>query len=212
MQEWKPHRSSAARNASKPLLTIGATVCVLAAAVASSTGARAQQDAPSRVDEASASARPRLARATLEPTAGHGARGRVELVQTPDGLFVDIRLSGLTPGRHGLHIHEHGDCSAPDAASTGDHFSPADDPHGAPADPAGQHHAGDLGNVTADDSGTATGQLTARALSLEPGAVDVVGRAVVVHAGEDDLSSQPAGDSGEPAACGVIELVAPRRG
>lgn len=111
---------------------------------------------------------------------------------------------GLEPGTHGLHIHEHGDCSAPDGSSAGAHFAPDGDPHGAPRDAADAHHAGDLGNVTATEGGMAEKRMTDDELSLT-GTYGVLGRAVVVHQGEDDLVSQPSGNSGDPVACGVIQ-------
>jgi Cu-Zn family superoxide dismutase len=126
---------------------------------------------------------------------------------TGRGLELDVMLTGLAPGTHGMHIHEFGDCSAPDAASAGKHFNPHDALHGAPSEKAGRRHAGDLGNVTADASGSVRVVLQDSLLESAPD-LKVVGRAVIVHAGEDDLVSQPGGASGEPVACGVIEAVA----
>ncbi|HEY8520474.1 MAG TPA: superoxide dismutase family protein [Gammaproteobacteria bacterium] len=145
------------------------------------------------------------ARAVLEPTEGHTASGLVQFTERGDGtLEIAATLVGLEPGTHGLHIHEHGDCSAPDGSSAGEHFAPDGDPHGAPRDAPDAHHAGDLGNVTASDGGMAEKRMTDDELSLT-GTYGVLGRAVVVHQAEDDLVSQPSGNSGDPVACGVIE-------
>ena len=128
-------------------------------------------------------------------------------------MQIKLELSGLEPGSvHGLHIHEKGDCSAPDATSAGPHFSLAGQQHGTPQGES--HHAGDLGNVTANSSGKASASLVVPAskLTLVAGPLSVVGRAVVVHAGPDDLKSQPAGNSGARIACGVIDRETVRDG
>jgi len=154
------------------------------------------------------SAEQAAARAELEPTEGSSVSGTVEFSMATDGLLaINADISGMAPGAHGIHIHELGDCSAPDGSSAGEHFAPGEDAHGAPSDPAGEHHAGDLGNVVANESGDASHSLQDDELGLD-GPLSVVGRAVVVHAGEDDLVSQPDGNSGSPVACGVIRRVA----
>jgi len=141
------------------------------------------------------------AMADLSPTAGNTVRGTVAFTQEAGGVHVVAELAGLTPGEHGFHIHETGDCSAPDAASAGDHFNPAASPHGGPE--ATARHLGDLGNITADASGNARYDRVDPRISLE-GEFSVIGRSIVVHAGADDLTSQPAGGAGPRAACGVI--------
>lgn len=150
------------------------------------------------------------AEARLSPTAGNDARGRVEFRPADSGgLEIVARVEGIPPGTYGIHIHEVGDCSASDASSAGDHFSPSDDPHGGPYDPRHERHAGDLGNITVDASGAGRKELTVDELALD-GEYGIVGKAVIVHDGEDDLTSQPSGDSGDPVACGVIEASAKR--
>jgi Cu-Zn family superoxide dismutase len=137
----------------------------------------------------------------LSPTQGNEARGTLTFTDEGGKVHVSGELTGLTPGDHGIHIHETGDCSAPDAASAGEHFAPAGMPHGSPDAP--QHHAGDLGNVTADASGRAQIDRDFDGLGLN-GANSILGRAVIVHSGRDDLTSQPSGASGARVACGVI--------
>ena len=142
------------------------------------------------------------AAAELKPTEGSTARGRVVFFEAATrGVRVVAHVEGLAPGEHGFHIHENGDCSAPDASSAGGHFDPTGMPHAGPE--AERRHAGDLGNLTADESGMAHLERVDTHLSLEGGG-SIVGRAVVVHAGRDDLTSQPAGDAGGRLACGVI--------
>jgi Cu-Zn family superoxide dismutase len=123
-------------------------------------------------------------------------------------LQVYVDITGLSPGLHGLHVHEKGDCSAPDFSSAGEHFAPRDQPHGDPY--SGEHHAGDLGNLDANDEGQVSMRLVAPDLTIERSAKNsALGRAVVVHADPDDLITQPSGGSGARIACGVIELYQP---
>lgn len=151
------------------------------------------------------------ARAVLEPTEGQRASGTVEFRQQQDGgLMVVVMLQGLEPGPHGLHVHETGDCSAPDAASAEGHFTPENDPHGSPQAAPDVHHAGDFGNVNADDDGVAEARFADDELALD-GEFGVVGRAVIVHRDRDDLRTQPDGNAGDRVACGVIRPAAPAR-
>jgi Cu-Zn family superoxide dismutase len=140
---------------------------------------------------------------TLEPTQGNATTGMLSLAPFAGGVSVTGSISGLQPNsEHGFHVHENGDCSAPDATSAGEHFSPLDHPHGAPGKDS---HVGDLGNVTADANGVAKVDVQVPQAALEgatPG--NIRGRAIIVHARRDDLSTQPSGDSGNRLACGVI--------
>ena len=142
------------------------------------------------------------ARATLAPTAGNQARGTVAFVTRGDKVRVTAQVAGLAPGPHGFHIHEKGDCSAPDATSAGGHFNPAGKPHGDPA--AADHHGGDMPMLTADAAGNATLEATIDTVTIGSGAGDIVGRAVVIHKDPDDFRTQPTGNSGARVACGVI--------
>lgn len=145
--------------------------------------------------------------ATLSPTEGNDVRGRVTFADTPDGVRVVAEISGLTEGLHGFHVHETGDCSAPDATSAGGHFNPDAHPHGAPDAPATERHDGDLGNLEAGADGTARYERVDPNVALS-GPTSVIGKAVIVHAGQDDFTSQPSGDAGGRVACGVIETIA----
>lgn len=143
--------------------------------------------------------------AELEPTEGSDVRGTVTFTEEGDGVRVVATVTGLPEGAHGFHVHEFGDCSAPDASSAGGHFDPTGAEHGAPdADEAGRH-VGDLGNIEADETGAAEYDRVDNVIAFE-GTNSVVGKAVVVHAQEDDLETQPTGDAGERLACGVIEM------
>ncbi len=141
------------------------------------------------------------ATAVLHPTAGNTVTGSVTFNQSVDGVRVLADLSGLTPGEHGFHIHQWGDCSASDGKSAGGHYNPFNKPHGGPADE--NRHVGDLGNIEAQSDGNAHFEMTDNIISLA-GPNSIVGRAVIVHAGRDDLKSQPTGNAGGRVACGVI--------
>lgn len=140
----------------------------------------------------------------MKPTKGNQVSGTVTFEETSKGVRIVADLKGLSPGRHGFHVHEKGDCSAPDAESAGGHFAPGGNPHGAPENPAEKRHAGDMGNLEAGKDGRARHERVDSVMRLK-GPDSVVGKAVVVHAGPDDLTSQPSGNSGPRVACGVIE-------
>ena len=138
----------------------------------------------------------------LHPTAGNKVSGTVTFTPVADGVQVLAELTGLTPGKHGFHVHEFGDCSAADASSAGAHFNPTNQPHAGPD--AAARHEGDMGNVDADASGNAKLDYVDHQISLTDDAKSAIGRSVVVHAKPDDLKTQPSGDSGARIACGVI--------
>src|SRR5438094_10658219 len=145
---------------------------------------------------------PLKAIAVLHPTAGNKVSGTVTFTEVADGVQVRAEISGLTPGNHGFHVHEFGDCSAADASSAGAHFNPTSKPHAGPE--SAERHVGDMGNVQADASGNAKLEYVDHQISLTNDERSAIGRSVVVHAKADDLKSQPAGDSGPRVACGVI--------
>ncbi len=164
------------------------------------TGATSAAPAPSPTEPTVAGTRT----ATLAATQGNTATASLTFTSDAGGVRITGEMSGLAAsGEHGFHIHETGDCSAPDASSAGGHFNPSAAPHGRPD--SGQHHAGDMYNVVADAQGNARVDSLAAGVTLGGGAAtDVVGRAIVVHRKADDYTSQPAGDSGDRIACGVI--------
>ena len=135
-------------------------------------------------------------------------RGTVTFTPVADGVQVHAELTGLTPGKHGFHIHEFGDCSAADASSAGAHFNPTNQPHAGPD--AAARHEGDMGNVEADASGNAKLDYVDHQISLANDAKSAIGRSVVVHAKPDDLKTQPSGDAGGRVACGVIGWTKPQ--
>lgn len=128
-------------------------------------------------------------------------KGTVNLSAIPDGVKVSVNLSGLKPNqKQGFHIHEFGNCSAPDGSSAGGHYNPTMAPH---ADLTAEHrHVGDLGNLQADGKGNVQTDIIVAKASV----AELVGRSMVVHGKEDDLKSQPSGAAGDRVGCGVIGL------
>jgi Cu-Zn family superoxide dismutase len=141
--------------------------------------------------------------AVLHPTENSKVSGTVSFMQTASGVQVSAKISGLALGKHGFHIHQFGDCSAPDGTSAGGHYNPDGHPHAGPY--AKIRHMGDLGNLEAGPSGRAQYLRLDTYLTLE-GPKSIIGRAVIVHAREDDLTSQPTGNAGGRMACGVIGI------
>lgn len=147
------------------------------------------------------------ATAVISPTEGNNTAGVVTFTQTDNGVRVEATISGLDQEmRHGFHIHQFGDCRAPDGTSAGGHFNPESVEHGAPTDDI--RHIGDLGNLPSNAQGTADVDFVDSHLQLN-GPNSILGRGVIVHAGTDDFESQPTGDAGSRLACGVIGVANP---
>lgn len=130
--------------------------------------------------------------------------GSAVFVAEGEGVTMTLAVEGLTPGLHGIHMHEKGDCSAADGTSAGPHWNPSKSAHGDPGGAA--HHAGDMGNLTAGTDGRATLTFTNPdwTLGAESSTTsEVIGRAIIVHASPDDFS-QPAGNAGARLGCGVV--------
>lgn len=131
--------------------------------------------------------------------------GGVVLSDTPDGLRIVVHVTGVSPGKHGLHIHEFGGCG--DAGKgAGGHFNPEGVQHGyLPTDGFGQAHAGDLGNIEVEQDGTGSLAITLRGVTISGGNYSVAGRAIILHAKEDDFG-QPTGNAGGRIGCGPIAI------
>ena len=140
------------------------------------------------------------ASASLEPKSGTGAHGKLRFTQVGSKVLVTGEVAGLSPGPHGFHVHENGDCGGNDAAAAGGHFNPAAQKHGGRAN----GHAGDMGNIEADMYGKADVEVELNNRSVAEGPNALLGKAVVVHVGPDDLKTDPAGNSGARIACGII--------
>jgi len=141
--------------------------------------------------------------AVLSPTRGSLVKGIVMFEAVKGGTKVTAHISGLTPGKHGFHVHEYGDCSSDDGMGAGGHFNPGQMPHSMPM--SEKRHVGDMGNLDADKDGNAHLEYVDFMIALS-GASSILGRGVIVHEKEDDLKTQPTGNAGGRLACGVVGL------
>ena len=163
-------------------------------------------DSHSHVDSAAPAQAPKIERAVcvVQSVADSGVTGVLTFTRQGDKIALTGSISGLTPGKHGFHIHEYGDVTSlgTDGLSTGGHFNPAGTPHGRPDDE--HRHVGDLGNIEADENGVANIEIADSMLQFD-GAHSIIGRSVVVHADEDKFT-QPVGDAGGRVGIGVIGI------
>lgn len=144
---------------------------------------------------------------TMEPKSDSGVQGEVTFTEKDGMVTMHATFSGLTPGEHAIHIHQTADCSADDGTSTGGHWNPTSEPHGKWGDEAG-YHKGDIGNFTADADGNGMVHFETDQWCLGCGdpSKDLMGKAVIVHQGTDDFTSQPSGAAGARISCtGIIE-------
>ncbi|MCX7284199.1 MAG: superoxide dismutase family protein [Novosphingobium sp.] len=130
--------------------------------------------------------------------------GSAEIVRTAAGMTLNAKVSGISPGVHGIHLHQTGKCEAPGFTTAGGHLNPTAHQHGT-MNPAGPH-LGDLPNIEvgADGNGTISVPIAGQASDITAAIVDSDGTAVVVHAGPDDYKTDPSGNSGGRIACGVL--------
>ncbi|SDR97116.1 superoxide dismutase family protein [Winogradskyella sediminis] len=144
---------------------------------------------------------------TLSPKSDSNIEGTINFTETNGKVSMVGTVTGLEEGKHAIHIHEKADCSANDGSSAGGHWNPTGQPHGAWGDEAG-YHKGDIGNITANANGRATVTKTTDEWCIGCGDTtkDILGKAIIVHIGEDDLKSQPSGAAGARIGCaGIIQ-------
>ncbi len=142
---------------------------------------------------------------TLESKSGSTATGTVDFIEDSGVVKMIATLSGLTPGTHAIHIHEKADCSADDGTSTGGHWNPTFAPHGKWGDKEG-FHKGDIGNIVADENGNGSISMKTDEWCIGCGdeKKDILGKAIIVHQGTDDFTTQPTGAAGARVSCGGI--------
>lgn len=145
----------------------------------------------------------RRATAYINPRSGSDMGGSAIFVKDGSRVELQVTLEQAPPGEHAVHIHQTGDCSAEDASSAGGHWNPTAEDHG--RWDTSPFHLGDIGNVVVDEEGKGSLSLVTDRWSMGGGgANDIMGKAVVVHAGSDDFTSQPSGAAGARIGCGVI--------
>lgn len=144
----------------------------------------------------------RMATVDLVPIGDSKVEGSVRFVQEGDKVKIAGTVTGLSPGRHGFHVHEHGDLSdKKEGKSAGGHYNPTNKPHGRPSEE--ERHVGDLGNIEANDKGVAKIDMQDSVISLS-GPHSIVDRSLMIHEGEDKFT-QPTGDAGGRVAFGLIK-------
>ena len=131
--------------------------------------------------------------------------GMATLRDATGGVLVSVEVKGLTPGLHAVHVHAVGKCEGPGFTSAGGHFNPAQKKHGL-KNPEGPH-AGDMPNMYVAKDGSGRFEVLNDNISLKAGdrsVFDADGSALVIHVGVDDYTTDPTGNAGDRAACGVI--------
>jgi superoxide dismutase, Cu-Zn family len=134
--------------------------------------------------------------------------GTAKITAAANGVKVSVKVSQLTPGEHGIHIHNVGKCDGPAFATAGGHFNPTSAHHGVKNAQEPHPHVGDLENLNVGQNGKASATFMISGATLGDGQNSLFhdgGTALVIHAKADDLMSDPSGNSGERIACGVIE-------
>ena len=143
----------------------------------------------------------------LNAKSGSSASGMVLFTEENGEVTLEAHINGLTPGVHAIHVHEKADCSSEDGKSSGGHWNPTFAPHGAWGSKTG-FHRGDIGNFNADETGHGmiTFSTNLWCLDCDDDTKNLIGKAIIVHQGEDDLSSQPSGAAGARVSCaGIIQ-------
>ena len=167
---------------------IAVASCTLLCACSTLASLKGQSEGPS-------------ANARLQSRSGSTVTGSLRFTQFGDRVRITGDIAGHRRGKKAFHIHEKGDCSSADAMSAGGHFNPGKTTHGAP----GAGHAGDLGNLTFDEYGASLNLMVSGIAVSTSAPNGIIGRAVIVHAEEDDFKTDPTGNAGGRVACGVIE-------
>lgn len=142
---------------------------------------------------------------SMDSKSGSTAKGEAYFTESNGMVSLEAKFSGLKPGTHAIHIHEKADCSAEDATSSGGHWNPTHSKHGKWGDAEG-YHKGDIGNFEVGDDGVGHVSMQTDEWCIGCGDEnkDILGKAVIVHEGKDDFTTQPTGDAGGRVSCGGI--------
>ncbi len=184
-------------------------VCVVAGSGPAHSAPMPGKEKPIRLAPRAAVGEPAAAKtaaATIEARSGSHVAGRAVFTEREGQIVLELTVENAPPGLHAVHIHEKGDCSAPDAMSAGSHWNPTGEAHGMWGHPP--YHRGDIGNLEVGKDGKGTMMLATNLWTIS-GAPEkeIAGRSIVIHANPDDFVTQPAGNSGARIGCGVIEPV-----
>ena len=142
---------------------------------------------------------------SLSPKSESEVSGNVTFTEEGSIVTMVAYLNGLSEGEHAIHIHQKADCSSADGKSTGGHWNPTMEPHGKWGAPEG-YHKGDIGNfnATSDGKGSITFATNDWCIGCDDEKKDILGKAIIVHQGTDDYTSQPSGAAGSRVSCGGI--------
>ena len=140
----------------------------------------------------------------LESKSSSSVIGTVSFSEKKGIVTLEAKISGLKPGIHAIHIHEKSDCSAADGSSAGGHWNPTFKKHGKFGE--NEYHKGDIGNFTADETGNGTIKFSTNewCIGCEVDTKNILGKGIIIHQGQDDFVSQPAGNAGARVACSGI--------
>lgn len=144
---------------------------------------------------------------SLNAKSNSNTSGEVSFTEKDGVVSMEAHIYGLDPGTHAIHLHEKADCSSPDGKSTGGHWNPTFEQHGAWKEESG-FHRGDIGNFEADDNGHGMIKFSTDlwCIDCDDPIKNIVGKAVIVHQGADDLISQPSGAAGSRVSCaGIVQ-------
>lgn len=141
----------------------------------------------------------------LNPKSGSNATGFALLSEKNGLVKLSVTIRGLDKGTHAIHLHEKADCSSDDGKSTGGHWNPTFEPHGAWGGETG-YHKGDIGNfdVGPDGIGQLYFETDQWCIGCKDETKNILGKAIIVHQGADDFVSQPSGAAGARISCGGI--------
>lgn len=142
---------------------------------------------------------------SIESKSGSNVSGNAVFTEENGEVTMTAVIDGLAEGMHAIHLHENADCSAEDGSSAGGHWNPTNEQHGKWGD-AGGYHKGDIGNFKVDGNGNGTITMTTDewCIGCADETKNIVGKAVVIHDGVDDFTSQPSGAAGTRVGCGTI--------
>ena len=180
---------------------------ILIALAISFTSCKKEKKATKTVETETTVVTPKKVKITLSAKSDSNVSGNVVFKEVDGEVSMTAIISGLTPGQHAIHIHDSSDCSSADGSSAGGHWNPTAQPHGKWGAETG-FHKGDIGNFTADENGHGTISFTTNEWCIGCGDAtkDILGKGVIVHAGVDDLKSQPSGAAGTRVSCaGIIQ-------
>ncbi|MCK0159934.1 superoxide dismutase family protein [Allomuricauda sp. F6463D] len=150
---------------------------------------------------------PQVITFTMEPKSDSNVNGEVMFTEEDNEVIMRATFTGLDEGEHAIHLHEKADCSSADGKSTGGHWNPTFEQHGKWGSEDG-YHKGDIGNFSTDSNGNAIVDFSTDewCIGCDDDTKNILGKAVIVHQGVDDYTSQPSGAAGARIACtGIIQ-------